>query len=164
MNDNVILEATYEDKEWIRTTLKKYWASTEIVIKGEVYKAEEYKAMIYKHKGIRTGLLIYFFDHVNCKIISLSTDLENKKIGTFLIMKLIDICFQQNCKRIEVITTNDNLKALYFYQKLGFRISGFYMNSITDVSRKLELSIPETAPNGIPIRDEIQLEYLLDHE
>lgn len=60
-----------------------------------------------------------------------------------------------------MITTNDNINALRFYQKRGFDMAGFYYNSL-EVSRKLKPEIPLIGENGIPLKHEILFEMLLD--
>ena len=60
-----------------------------------------------------------------------------------------------------MITTNDNLNALRFYQKRGFVLAALYPNALVQ-SRKLKPEIPETGIGGLPLRDEIELEMKLD--
>jgi ribosomal protein S18 acetylase RimI-like enzyme len=59
-----------------------------------------------------------------------------------------------------LLTTNDNLHALRFYQRRGFRLAALYPGALAE-ARKLKPSIPETGYHGIPIRDEIELEMSL---
>lgn len=63
----------------------------------------------------------------------------------------------QGCKRLFLSTTNDNLEALAFYQKRGFRLIRVCPNAV-DEARRLKPSIPLVAGNGIAIRDELELE------
>jgi hypothetical protein len=56
-----------------------------------------------------------------------------------------------------LITTNDNLHALGFYQRRGFHLNQVFPGRV-DQARKIKPSIPEIGENGIPIRDEIRLE------
>jgi RimJ/RimL family protein N-acetyltransferase len=65
-----------------------------------------------------------------------------------------------DCQRIWLITTNDNLHALKFCQKVGFHLVKIYRGAIRE-SRKLKPQIPEIGMHGIPIRDEIELEITL---
>ena len=58
------------------------------------------------------------------------------------------------------MTTNDNKNAMRFYQKRGFIFKGININAIQK-SRALGQIIPEKGCFGIPIRDEIELEYPL---
>jgi hypothetical protein len=64
-----------------------------------------------------------------------------------------------NCTRFA--TTNDNLNALRFYQKRGFVLVSVHRNAVIK-SRQLKPEIPLTGNDGIPLRDEIELEMLLE--
>ena len=64
------------------------------------------------------------------------------------------------CRRVWLITTNDNLRALRFYQRRGFRLVAVHPNALAR-SRELKPSIPEIGLDGIPLRDELELELTL---
>jgi N-acetylglutamate synthase-like GNAT family acetyltransferase len=77
-----------------------------------------------------------------------------------LIDKAIEEARIRGCRRLFLITTNDNLNALGFYQKRGFEIVAIYRGAVNE-SRKRKPSIPQVGMNGIPLRDEIELEIKL---
>jgi hypothetical protein len=60
-----------------------------------------------------------------------------------------------------LISTNDNLNALKFYQKRGFSLVKLYKNAVNETRKKIKPEIPLIGENGIPIRDEVELEILL---
>jgi RimJ/RimL family protein N-acetyltransferase len=60
-------------------------------------------------------------------------------------------------RRLWAVTTNDNIGALAFYQKIGFRITAVYPGAF-DSARKLKPELPLTGYGGIPLNDEIELE------
>jgi hypothetical protein len=64
-------------------------------------------------------------------------------------------------KRLWLITTNDNLHALRFYQRRGLVLVAVHRNAI-EQSRKLKPQIPKLGYDNIPVRDEIELELILD--
>ncbi|MBD4935862.1 GNAT family N-acetyltransferase, partial [Xanthomonas citri pv. citri] len=68
------------------------------------------------------GLITYIFEEDACEIISLDSVIENKGIGTALLEKAEEACRERNIKQIKLITTNDNIHALAFYQKRGYRL------------------------------------------
>lgn len=88
---------------------------------------------------------------------------ELQGIGTLLLKTAISLARHQNCQRIWLITTNDNLKALGFYQRRGFHLRAVYPDVIKE-SRRLKPEIPEIGFNNIPLRDEIELELLLKNK
>jgi hypothetical protein len=59
---------------------------------------------------------------------------------------------------LRVTTTNDNLNALRFYQRRGFRLAQVRPGAV-DKARFIKPSISRIGEYGIPIRDEIELEY-----
>lgn len=65
------------------------------------------------------------------------------------------------CRRLWLVTCNDNLKALGFYQKRGFCLTALHRN-VLEVSRKLKPEIPQIGMDGIPLRDEIEMELILE--
>jgi hypothetical protein len=67
------------------------------------------------------------------------------------------------CRKIWTITTNDNLDAMRFYQRRGFRIAAVRPGAVA-AARRLKPTIPELGEHGIPIRDEIELALTLESD
>jgi ribosomal protein S18 acetylase RimI-like enzyme len=67
---------------------------------------------------------------------------------------------ESGCRRVWLITTNDNTRAIGFYQKRGFEWVGFYKDAMVE-ARKLKPEIPELGINNIPIKHEIEFEMIL---
>ncbi len=84
--------------------------------------------------------------------------IKKKGIGRDLVEKVKKFAKEKNCKRVWLIITNDNIDALAFWQKVGFVLKAIYPDAIS-FSRKLKPEIPEIGNYGIPIRDEIELEF-----
>ena len=61
------------------------------------------------------------------------------------------------CSRLWLITTNDNVEAIRFYQRCGWDWVGFHRDALTE-SRRLKPGIPETGAHGIPLRHELVFE------
>ncbi|MGG3914390.1 GNAT family N-acetyltransferase [Rossellomorea vietnamensis] len=136
----------------------QHWGSVEMVISSGVYDCASLDgfAVLNKDNGI-TGLITYVFKDAECEIISLDSLEEKKGIGTSLMEAVEKVAAQNGCRRITLITTNDNLLALKFYQKRGFRISTIHRDAV-EKARRIKPEIPMIGNDGIPIRDEIELE------
>ena len=67
----------------------------------------------------------------------------------------------EGCRRIWLTTTNDNLRAIGFYQRLGFRMVAINLGAV-DEARKIKPQIPEIGERGVPIHDEIVLELVIE--
>lgn len=64
------------------------------------------------------------------------------------------------CKRLWLITTNDNLAALRFYQRRGYALVAVHRAAL-DGARQLKPGIPLVGRSGVPLRDELELEKRL---
>jgi GNAT superfamily N-acetyltransferase len=127
-----------------------------LVTRGKIYRAEDLDGiLVYDNRKI-IGLGLYYIKNNECEIVLLETFVQNKGIGTQIIEKIKEIAKTENCKRIWLITTNENINALRFYQKRGFHFSNIYINALEE-SRKINPGIPKEE-NGIEIRDEIEFE------
>ena len=122
-----------------------------------MYRPEQLDGFVLEEKNEWIGLITFFIKDDECEITSLDSLREGQGIGSKLIDKAMEEAHTQNCKRLFLITTNDNLYALGFYQKRGFEIVTVYRGAINE-SRKRKPSIPLVGMNGIPLRDEIELE------
>ena len=111
--------------------------------------------------GRPSGLVTYRIDGDECEIITLNSLIEGIGIGSALLEAVGKAAEASGCKRFWLITTNDNTKAIRFYQKRGMTLAALYRNAI-EHSRKLKPEIPMAGLDGIPIRDEIELEILIN--
>jgi ribosomal protein S18 acetylase RimI-like enzyme len=105
-------------------------------------------------------LVTFFIKDHECEITSLDSLREGQGIGSMLVDMALKEARARDCKRLFLITTNDNLWALAFYQKRGFELVAVYRGAVNE-SRKRKPSIQLVGMNGIPLRDEIELEIKL---
>jgi ribosomal protein S18 acetylase RimI-like enzyme len=147
------------DQAWIEALLQKYWGSTQVVSRGRLYQADQLPGFVAVLWGQNVGLVTYHLVGRQCEVVSINSLVERQGIGTALIEAVRAEAAKSNCSRLWLITTNDNLAALRFYQKRGFSLVRLHPNAV-ERSRQLKLEIPLTGQHGIPIRDEIELELI----
>ncbi len=158
MTEDIQIRETNEaDLTWKTNLLVKQWGATTIVTRGKSQDASQLPALVAILNGERVGLLTYHIDGKDCEIVSLDSLVEGKGIGSALIGKVREIAQKAGCQRVWLITTNDNLHALRFYQKRGFTLSALYPNAL-EQTMKIKPQIPLTGIDRIPLRDEIELE------
>lgn len=148
------------DKNWVADLCAQRWASNRVAVHGTLYTITDLQGFIAWHADARFGLLTYSISDNQMEIVTLDSLRPGIGIGTHLLMEAIQLARQVNYRRIWLVTTNDNTPALRFYQKKGFIIVRIYANALQE-SRRLKPEIPLTGLDGIPIRDEIELEYIL---
>jgi N-acetylglutamate synthase-like GNAT family acetyltransferase len=136
------------------------WGSEIVVAHGTIFHPAEMPGFgIFIEEQLK-GLITYHIENGSCEIITLNSWKEAEGFGTSLIEEVKLQAVQAGCRRLWLITTNDNTHALTFYQKRGFIISDIRISAL-EASRSLKPEIPLIGSNGIPIRDEIEMEMLL---
>ena len=136
------------------------WFSMQMVVRGESIDLSTVAGYYAVEGDGIIGLITYRITDNEMEILSLDSIHENKGIGTELLNKAIFRAVEMGCAKITLITTNDNLLALRFYQKRGFDMVRLYCNAL-EQSRKIKPEIPLFGNNGIPIKHEIELEMIL---
>jgi ribosomal protein S18 acetylase RimI-like enzyme len=106
------------------------------------------------------GLVTYELGGDACEIVTIDALEEGQGIGTALLEAVVEAARAAGCVRLQLLTTNNNLRALAFYQKRGFRLVGLVAGAI-DEERNVKPSIPLVDSAGLPIRDELHLELEL---
>jgi len=151
---------TQEDLPRLRQFWKDRWGDEFVVGHGVVYYPDALDGFVAMNSDEWVGLVTYLFSGEDCEIVSIDSTREGHGIGTKLIDAAVAEARQRNCKRVFLVTTNDNLNALGFYQKRGFEMVKINRGAVND-SRKIKPSIPLIGLYNIPLRDEIELEMPL---
>ena len=145
------------DEPRLRDFWTQQWGSDFIVVHNEIIRYDEVDGFIY---GDWAGVITFMVNGEECEVTSLDSLKEGKGIGTVLINEVLQEAKEKNCRRVFLITTNDNLHALGFYQRRGFELVSIHRGAVNE-SRKIKATIPLIGENNIPLRDEIELEILI---
>jgi len=116
--------------------------------------------LVAEGDGEPAGLLTYRIDGGDCGVVTINAFPRGAGAGTALMEAVAAAARDAGCRRVWLITTNDNLRALRFYQRRGFRLAALHRDALAR-SRDLKPSIPEVGLDGIPLRDELELELTL---
>jgi ribosomal protein S18 acetylase RimI-like enzyme len=144
----------------MRQLLVEHWRSVKIVSRGKIHYADRLPGFIALRSGERVGFATYRIESDECEIVTLNSIVEGIGVGSALIKAVRSKALSSNCHRVWLITTNDNLPALRFYQRRGFTLAALYSNAL-ERSRQLKPEISLVGLDGIPLRDELELEMPL---
>jgi GNAT superfamily N-acetyltransferase len=147
-------------RKWATDLIRDHWGSEKIVTRGRIHDTPALPGFVAILHEEPAGLVTYRLNGDQCEIVSLDSLHEGMGIGTALIEAVTGKAREHGCRRLWLITTNDNLEAVRFYQKRGFRLVAVHKDALQE-TRRLKPSLPETGIDGIPLRDEIELEILL---
>ena len=151
---------TQNDHHRLRQFWIDHWGADVMVIHGEIYRPDQLDGFVVEEQGEWTGLITFRCKEGEMEVTSLDSLREGQGLGTKLIDLVVEEARSRQCKRLVLITTNDNLHAIGFYQKRGFQMAAIHRGAV-DEARKIKPSIPKIGAHGIPIRDEIELEMVL---
>ena len=154
-----------EDRNWVAHFMDEHWGSTKIVSRGRAYYGHllpGYAAEMddAPDDAPAAGLITYNIEGDQCEIVTMNSLEQGIGIGTALLEMVKQTAIEAECRRLWVITTNDNLEALQFYQKRGLVLAALYPNALAE-TRKMKPQIPLVGKHDIPLRDEIELEMKL---
>jgi N-acetylglutamate synthase-like GNAT family acetyltransferase len=148
------------DGQWVRRLLSERWGSELIVTRGHVHHADRLPGFVAQDAGRLLGLATYNCTRDQCELVSLDSLAPRQGVGTALIAAVAQAARRAGARRLWLVTTNDNVAALRFHQKRGFVLAALHPNAL-ELSRRLKPEIPMIGLDGIPLRDEIELEMAL---
>jgi len=154
--NNHIRRLTQSDLPRLRDFWIEQWGSDFMVVHNDVIRYDEVEGFIYEDWA---GVITFMIRGEECEITSLDSMSEGKGVGTALVGEVLRETKEKKCRRIFLITTNDNLHALGFYQRRRFELVAIHRGALNE-SRKIKPSIPLIGENNIPLRDEIELEMI----
>jgi ribosomal protein S18 acetylase RimI-like enzyme len=149
-----------DDRDWVERLIVERWGDSIVTGRGGVWHPAELPGLAAFRGGDCVGLVTYEIDGDACEIVTIDALEEDHGIGTALLNAVVEAAREAGCARVQLLTTNNNLRALAFYQKRGFRLVGLVPGAI-DEQRSMKPSIPLVDSAGLPIRDELHLELEL---
>jgi len=146
-----------DDKDWVGKFIAERWGGDFVIAHEVIYYPRKLAGFVAEQEAEKVGLVTYHLVEHSCEIVTIDSTRSNQGVGTALIEAVRTMAQKAGCTRLWLVTTNDNIHALRFYQKRGFELVAVHRNAVTR-SRRQKPSIPLNGENGIPIRDEIELE------
>lgn len=148
---------TPDDLPLLREFWITHWGADFVIVHGDTIRYDEVEGFVF---GEWKGVITFQVRGEGCEVTSLDSLEEGKGIGTTLLNEVLQEAKKRGCRRLFLTTTNDNLNALRFYQKFGFELCTLRRGAL-DETRKQKPTIPQIGMNGIPLRDELELEINL---
>jgi ribosomal protein S18 acetylase RimI-like enzyme len=146
-----------DDRAWAGVWMDNHFGGALQARRGELH--DELPGLVAERDARPVGILTYRIDGDECELAVLLALERGQGTGVALVDALVDAA--AGCRRIWVVTTNDNVDALRFYQRRGFRLAALRPGAVDEARRTLKPQIGATGEHGIPIRDELELELPL---
>ncbi|MDR1439679.1 MAG: GNAT family N-acetyltransferase [Clostridiales bacterium] len=147
-------------RQLITAFIDGHWFGTDMLIRGEIIDMTAVDGFALLENGELTGVITYILRGDACEVTSLDSTDEGRGVGSALVNSVVLRARELGCRRLQLLTTNDNLNAIGFYQKRGFELVGVNLGAI-DREREQKPTIPLIGMNGIPLHHEIEFAMAL---
>jgi ribosomal protein S18 acetylase RimI-like enzyme len=152
----VVRTLTEDDRSWAIELMRERWGGEVVVTRGKARDASRLEGFVAELDGEPVGLAVFETRGAESELVTLDSLKEGVGVGSALVAAVANAAWRQECRRLSVVTTNDNVRALGFYQRRGFVLIAFRKGAI-EKSRRIKPEIPELGCDDIPIRDELEL-------
>ena len=153
--DMVIRAYEESDRAWAEPLLAQEYGGPLQARRGGLLDVLSLPGFVAEEDGRPAGLLTFRRESGDCELAFVIALERRRGIGTALLAALRREV--SDCSQIWLVTTNDNLEALRFYQRRGFVLSALRAGAVDDARRRLKPQISDVGEFGIPIRDELEL-------
>lgn len=144
------------DREWADQLLRDRFGGALQARRGELIDVLALPGFVAERDDRPVGLLTFHRDGRDCELGFVIAIEQHRGIGTALLEALrAEVA---DCERIWLVTTNDNLEGLRFYQRRGFALTALRAGVVDDARKRLKPQIPPVGQFGVPLRDELELE------
>ncbi len=151
---------TEPNRALVNEFVERHWFTITMIVRGKEIDMTKADGFFLAEDGNILGLVTYaLYDDV-LEIFSLDSLQKNRGIGTGLLEAAVQEAREQGCSKVVLITTNDNVDAMRFYQRRGFDMARLFRN-VMERSRQLKPEMPLIGEHGIALRHEIEFELAL---
>lgn len=143
--------------ELIARLWQEHWGLP-IVTPEREYMPPNVEGLVCRAPDGRTlGLVTWAVDGQRAEIVSVNALGPGRGIGSRLMDAAEEELLRQGVTTAHLATTNDNLRALSFYVRRGYRLVRLHLDAMDRV-RRGKPQVPLTGNDGIPLRDMWELE------
>lgn len=145
------------ERDRVVALLAGLWGDEIVVVHDNIYRFADLPTFVARDGDAIVGAATYRLAGDRAELVSLDSLRTGAGIGTALLAAVESVAAEAGCTLIELTTTNDNVDALGFYQRRGYRMVAIDRGAV-DRARRVKPAIPLTGRHGLPLRDEIRLE------
>lgn len=145
------------DRKELEELLRLRWPDANLIICGEFVRPEDVEGLGYYADDRLHGIATWRSHGKVMHIVAVNAFTALRGVGVALVDAMKEHGRRNGVTCLRATISNDNVVALRFYQKRGFRLSALH-RGIYDAMRAMKPSLPLTGLDGIPMRDELELE------
>ena len=149
------------DRPWLRSMVASAWGLPVVSTSG-AHDPSELPGFVAEEAGRPVGAVTYRIADGECEVVTLNSAVENRGHGSALLDAVRAAAAQHGCTRVWLITTNDNIRALRFYQRRGLSMVALHRHFVAAV-RRVKPGVDASGHDRIPFQHAIEFAVELDH-
>jgi GNAT superfamily N-acetyltransferase len=157
----IVHDLTAADAAWAREFLERVAGAARMVSRGRLHQCDLLPGFYTECQGRRTALLTYDLDAGELEVVALYAEERGRGSGSALLEAAVGAARDRHCRRLWLVTTNDNRPAIQFYRNRGMRLAAVHHGAVDAARRDLKPEIPLLGIGGVPIHDEVEFEILI---
>ncbi len=146
-----------EEAKRLARRVRSTWGET-VVRRGETVDPADGELLGAFVGGEIIGVATYAVRASECEVVAIEAYQERQGIATALMDEIRARARAAGCGRLWLVTTNDNVPAIAFYQKWGMDLVALRHDGVTEARTRLKPEIPEIGYDDIPMRHELEFE------
>lgn len=150
------------DRRWAVEVETASWGEPLVVRRGQLVDLLALPALVAVLDGERAGLAAYAVRGDECEVVTITSLVEGRGVGRALLDAVREVAVEAGCRRLWLVTTNDNTRGLRFFQRWGLDLVALRRHAVTEARRTLKPSLPPHGADGIPLAHELELELALE--
>jgi ribosomal protein S18 acetylase RimI-like enzyme len=152
---------TDADRAWATEIESESWGEPVVARNGELVDLAGLPALVALLDGEPAGLATYAVRGDACELVTITSVEEGRGIGRALLQAVREAAASAGCRRLWLVTTNNNIRAFDVFQRFGFDLCELRRHAVDEARRTIKPSISERDQDGVPIAHELELELLL---
>jgi ribosomal protein S18 acetylase RimI-like enzyme len=140
---------------WADELLAASWGGV-VARRGALVEPRLLPGLVALHDDEPVGLVTFLLAAGRCEIVTIDARVRRSGVGGLLIHGVADRARTTAATALWLITTDDNLGAIAFYEASGFELVARHEGAVAELRRTLKPDIPLTGEGGRPICDELE--------
>jgi GNAT superfamily N-acetyltransferase len=144
-------EPAFIEEHW-----RELWGLPVVSLERE-YSPAEVEGLVYRDEwGSAQGLITWYIEGEKAEIVTIDAFEQGRHIGGRLLSAAEEELRGRGIRRITILTTNDNLRAIAFYMRHGYRLVAVHLDAMERV-RAMKPGVPEIGHENLPLQDVMEL-------
>lgn len=160
MTDIIVRNLAEDDWTWIQEEISPHRRPPFAFTRNRIVEFAGLPGFVAEKGGERAGSLLYRLQDKEFEVVAIACTMKGAGVGKALMDAARDLAVKSGANRLWLCTSNDNTRAIRFYQIWGLSMAALHKDSFTRLREKAP-DLPERGQDGIEVRHDVEFELWL---